>query len=643
MATTGVGVETQIEQELAGMEYALRKEKAPSLYDDDHDVGFQVLEVDEDEQKAVGVRVFRVGADLWLYAPIFFIRGQLLGDELLMIKDKDLIVPFEGGWVKLLLAKEPFLLGRAAEGDGVAEGTLPDFSSLINLPRMGSGISAGTVKGAGFTQHCVKIASSGIPAVNLRKAFETADEGAKLGARMLMLQNIKLAEHLVERFPDLLELLRPVDDIWWKSAQVEPQDVRVITSIHDATTVEQKLAIVEQGVAIIDNRTSAPTTELAAISSESFYTPETTGFYKVELEDGPVTALVIARSRRGKTVGHGNTKGVHNLAVVNWDDKVVDDCPRTLAAYGDSGTISWREQWSKLPEDVKVKKGNDYLFIGPDDSEVFGPINDVREITNTPEGSILVKPRYDKAVLLTQASGDSPLVDETRIVLPKQWKPVHISSGSLELKGIDEILHARGIPVHVKRAEAGLIFEWGEDRDLVSGLPSAMTLFLEKYAMTEDDARRMYTEALRGRKLFILKEAQPPGMLPISPAMPPGLAAGPPMPGALPPELQATTQNALQRGQTDVLDASILSSMMATSDSAQYIRKFLGDLLTGVDRLGRILFVMYSHDDEFRESFGPQEFEDLRDEIVDSFKSLGKVFLDLREKLSSPADLPILE
>ena len=70
--------------------YAYLRDKAPRLLD--YMVGFQLVERNEDNTKAMGVFGFNVDKQ-WLYAPVFFLNGDLKGHELLYVKGNDSFVP----------------------------------------------------------------------------------------------------------------------------------------------------------------------------------------------------------------------------------------------------------------------------------------------------------------------------------------------------------------------------------------------------------------------------------------------------------------------------------------------------------------------------------------------------------------------
>lgn len=97
------------EQAFSNLAHAYLKDKAPGLLD--YEVGFQLVDRNEDNTEAVGIFGFKVGSQ-WLYAPVFFLGGQLKGHELLYIKNQDIFVPLKENWINYLLNKRPTILGE---------------------------------------------------------------------------------------------------------------------------------------------------------------------------------------------------------------------------------------------------------------------------------------------------------------------------------------------------------------------------------------------------------------------------------------------------------------------------------------------------------------------------------------------------
>ena len=137
--------DADFERTFADLAHASLRDRAPILLD--HLVGFQLLDKSDDDSHAVGVWGFRVGNE-WMYAPVFFLNGQLKGDELLYIKSQDAFVPLKENWINYLLNRRPHVLGEHEERKpnelGVRQ---PDFESLTRPPYAGSkSSSAGDIK-----------------------------------------------------------------------------------------------------------------------------------------------------------------------------------------------------------------------------------------------------------------------------------------------------------------------------------------------------------------------------------------------------------------------------------------------------------------------------------------------------------------
>src|SRR4029077_8419719 len=96
------------EQAFSNLAHAYLKDKAPGLQD--YEVGFQLIDRNPENTKAVGVSGFKVGSQ-WLYAPVFFLNGDMKGHEMLYIKNQDLFVPMKENWLNYILNKKPHILG----------------------------------------------------------------------------------------------------------------------------------------------------------------------------------------------------------------------------------------------------------------------------------------------------------------------------------------------------------------------------------------------------------------------------------------------------------------------------------------------------------------------------------------------------
>lgn len=134
-ATLGGEPESGFEQAFSSLAYAYIKDKAPRLLD--YIVGFQLVDRNEDNTKAMGIFGFKVG-EQWLYVPVFFLNGDLKGHELLWIKKQDMFVPMKENWVNYLISRKPHSLGKGSDKNTFELGGLMPNLMRIARPPLGT-------------------------------------------------------------------------------------------------------------------------------------------------------------------------------------------------------------------------------------------------------------------------------------------------------------------------------------------------------------------------------------------------------------------------------------------------------------------------------------------------------------------------
>jgi hypothetical protein len=102
------------------------------------------------------------------------------------------------------------------------------------------------------------------------------------------------------------------------------------------------------------------------------------------------------------------------------------------------------------------------------------------------------------------------------------------------------------------------------------------------------------------------------------------------------PQIMQQVQDAAVTGQQEVLDTSMLSSLLRNSRDDTLIDRHLGDLVKGLDRIGRLLFNFYWHNDKFADRFGDSEMPELEDALRNSFEGVGDLVLFLKQKSIDP-------
>lgn len=137
-AASQAGNDVPFEMAFSNLAHAYLRDSAPTLLD--HEIGFQLLDRNEDNNKAIGVFGFRVGSSL-LLAPVFFLNGNLKGHELLYLKNQDVFVPLQENWINDIINKKPNIMGSGVGRNTSLLGMLtPDLSRLSQSPslKMGS-------------------------------------------------------------------------------------------------------------------------------------------------------------------------------------------------------------------------------------------------------------------------------------------------------------------------------------------------------------------------------------------------------------------------------------------------------------------------------------------------------------------------
>lgn len=95
---------------------------------------------------------------------------------------------------------------------------------------------------------------------------------------------------------------------------------------------------------------------------------------------------------------------------------------------------------------------------------------------------------------------------------------------------------------------------------------------------------------------------------------------------------------AAQTGQKDVFDASAIGALINTGDVNEEIDGYISDLVKGLDKLGRTLFLMYWHSEDLIERYGKNEYRDLSDNVKSVFQKLGDTVLDMRQRVPGDDD-----
>jgi hypothetical protein len=105
------------------------------------------------------------------------------------------------------------------------------------------------------------------------------------------------------------------------------------------------------------------------------------------------------------------------------------------------------------------------------------------------------------------------------------------------------------------------------------------------------------------------------------------------------PVAQRQAGSAADKGQKDVFDISILGGLVKTTQVNDKINEFLKDIILGNDRLGRLLFMFYWHNEKFVDQYGDEDMAELEDLLRNVFESNGDLVLFLKQKSVEPESI----
>lgn len=92
---------------------------------------------------------------------------------------------------------------------------------------------------------------------------------------------------------------------------------------------------------------------------------------------------------------------------------------------------------------------------------------------------------------------------------------------------------------------------------------------------------------------------------------------------------------AAQTGQKDVFDASVLGAMVKSHNPTDMVERFLPTIVSGMDRLGRLMFLLNWHYEEFQERYGEDDLQEFSDNLKSTFESLGDLVIFMRKRTLS--------
>ncbi len=403
----GRGDDTSFEQAFSNLAHAYLRDSAPKLLD--HEVGFQLLDRNRENTKAVGVFAFKVGAQ-WLYAPVFFLNGDLKGHELLYIKNQDMFVPLKENWINYLINRKPNILGNGVDRNLSNLGQRqPDFTQLSRSPSK-FGSAQPTLK---------EMMTAAMPAFAKSATMNTAQAFAELGSAINLpaflkeasMQMLSTLVNSCKKAPELAEAIdsfhglnivkeavaqasarvsrtkvasvlseAPKTPAAEKSLEVITLDTTVQTKLPPGHTEEDQEKLLRDGVLILDKRDRDNVSIPYHIQVEKrLFNPTESGLYEILVKPGNIERCYVA------VFPMGAAKRSNFVTVVRIDGKA--DWINTRADHVFALSRVEGEEFDKwydgLPEAKSLPSGRSRVMLLNKRGDTTAPVRSLREYGET--------------------------------------------------------------------------------------------------------------------------------------------------------------------------------------------------------------------------------------------------------------------
>lgn len=485
----GKGDDVPFEQAFSNLAHAYLQDKAPGLLD--HEIGFQLLDRNAENTKAVGIFAFKIGS-LWLYAPMFFLNGDLKGHELLYLKNQDMFVPMKENWINYLINRKPSVLGEGIARNLSQFGQRqPDFTQMSRSPAK-FGSAKPTLKEM-MTAVLPTLAKTAT--LNTAKAFEDLGRAldlekflkeAKLHTIDFLVKSCQSAPALAEAFNEFhgMEIIKeaiaaakardkatkiasvlsesPEKPVAAKTLKIISHDTTVQTSAPHEITEEEQEKLLRDGLLILDQRDRDNVSVAYNIQAEKkFFNPTESGLYEILVKPGEIERCYVAvhpmgAARRSDFVtvvridGRKewiNTRADHvwALARVEGDefDSWYDGLPEANSISGDARYMAINKRgdttvpFRKIREYGSDEFGATAYEVHMEDHSKFPPRGSI-------SGCCYLDPlNYDKyrdgvRVHLNGKKGSSLRASMGDVFVPEGYKLLKVSKGEDDVENAEE-------------------------------------------------------------------------------------------------------------------------------------------------------------------------------------------------------------
>ena len=686
--------------------------KIRPLTKDPHPLGFEIVWKNDSNSKMIGIYAFRVDKNL-IYAPVFFINGEIKGTDLLYQHDKKLFVPASNEWAEFLISDKAHSRGQGVDKSEYDDNAKQmDLENIARIPDVGRYGDFSSKQASEVFQEICKEAEEIVKSASEEKSLlkdflqTTGKKGFDKLANTIT-NDYEFANAFLKSIPEENWFLSD-EELLQTEKQAAANENNDYLKFHYGFSnpnvpMEKRSNHLKKGYTFEDTRRDTRMNVIYERSNEDLVSISEGGLYEVVLRGGELKKLFAAPVNDNWNPMHTElgTSDVlsDNSKTFLFLDPKTQKIKKESVNRGENAVAYGKKlaEISDYPNDLKFvespRKNKSYIMYDKVAKECVGPFYIIDRKTydgvtklkvsrscsndSTPEVLILnagfnkvdhINNYFDKDLVCffsvnfnksddfvdfgymdisfgNQEDVTNHVINLTGYKMASVSKP---NNNFYKLK-IDNYTFPE-----LERVEAiGNLMKVAEVREDVAeeviakadGSESKTYDFLCKDAKLSFDSMdpNFFTKYLNE---FGVQEADPhqteimdanqqdnthhynnqtiyDGEFDRDAKNEDRLATATPM------ELFQMSE---ETGQRSIFEHGIVGSLVKTHDADDIVTKYLPDLRQGLDKIGRILFLLHWKPEDFQERYGADDLAELENMLVSNFKSFGELVLDLIKK-----------
>jgi hypothetical protein len=630
---------SEFESMFSDMGYAFLQQSGLNL--DEYLVGFEIIEKNEAGTKALGIFVLKIN-DKYYYVPQFFNNGEL--KPLIMIYDKsaDKMLPLDDEWIEYFESKKFPVLGETHDKPKNVGGDV-NISYMMQPP---------------FTN---KIAS--------QKLFPEVLKKASSEAKQVFLNKMRhdrtFLKAMVENYD--MGVIKEACMATPGVAREKQAEVRLIEDMEELAgkPVELKCEFLKKGYAIeAPNIMKEWPAEIKEFRIDNqTHNPRVDGEYELLTSKGKKKCIILLAPKN-----LGTQRNEKKTIVIDKSSKDYGYCEPINVVVVDDNQAGHHPKPPKngFISPDKMTVNNRYILFNMGKSRDYRgrgtmPFHVHGKTSSDGETFFKASCGCENFNIIIKKTGSCNFIGKDVAIPKDSYKAMKLGEQGFDIIGKPGVAQMLYENYHHYKFAGDKLFINEKHHKTYVNIKEAEFDLVKNHRFSKEAAHKyVYTNC----DAWVKKAYSP---YPIEghslqaglPALPDSIAPGglqeltyddTPVEGLMTPsELQSTEtdirgpdanineeiQKALQlseMGDKDIFDKALVGVLANINDVSSEIRSYIPDFFNALDKLGRMLFVMWYKGDKIKDKFSISEYSQTEDLLKDTFKSLGKLVLTFKKK-----------